>query len=87
MTPAEVAEVGDDAGAAVEANPETSRVMLRKSAWDGEHFAFDTVFAQASSQEGAYTRSTFQLNLSALYGMGATPRGCVARVEGVLEGV
>ena len=50
MTPAEVSEVGDDAGAAVEANPETSRVMLRKSAWDCEHFAFDTVFAQASSQ-------------------------------------
>jgi len=28
--------------------------------------------------------STFQLNLSALYGIGGARRGCVARVEGVL---
>jgi ubiquitin len=27
--------------------------------------------------------STFQLNLSALYGIGGAPRGCVARVKGV----
>ena len=31
--------------------------------------------------------STFQLNLSALYGIGGARRGCVARVEGVLGGV
>jgi len=31
--------------------------------------------------------STFQLNLSALHGIGGARRGCVARVEGVLEGV
>jgi hypothetical protein len=28
--------------------------------------------------------STFQLNFSALYGMGGARRGCVARVRGVL---
>ena len=27
--------------------------------------------------------STFQLNLSALYGIGGADRGCVARVEGL----
>jgi len=32
---------------------------------------------------GAYNRS-FQLNLSALYGIGGARRGCVARVKGVL---
>jgi len=31
--------------------------------------------------------STFQLNLSAFYGIGWARRGCVARVEGVLWGV
>jgi len=36
---------------------------------------------------GAYTRSTFQLNLSALYGIGGARRGCVARVKGALGGV
>ena len=30
---------------------------------------------------------TSQLNLSALYGIGCAQRGCLARVEGVLEGV
>ena len=30
--------------------------------------------------------STFQLNLSALYGLGGARRGCVARVKGVLGG-
>jgi len=30
---------------------------------------------------------TFQLNLSALYGIGGARRGCVARVKGVLRGV
>jgi hypothetical protein len=29
--------------------------------------------------------STFQLNLSALYGMRGAHRGCVARVKGVLR--
>jgi hypothetical protein len=31
--------------------------------------------------------STFQLNLSASYGIGGALRGCVARVRGLLEGV
>ena len=31
--------------------------------------------------------SPFQLNLSALYGIGGARRGCVARVKGVLGGV
>jgi hypothetical protein len=31
--------------------------------------------------------STFQLNLSALYGIGDARRGCVAHVKGVLRGV
>ena len=31
--------------------------------------------------------STFQLNLSALYGIGCSRRGCVARIKGVLGGV
>jgi len=31
--------------------------------------------------------STFQLNLSALYGIGGALRGCAARVKGVLGGV
>jgi len=31
--------------------------------------------------------STFQLNLSALYGIGGARRGCVARVKGVFGGV
>ena len=31
--------------------------------------------------------STFQLNLSALYGIGGARRGCVARVKGVSGGV
>ena len=31
--------------------------------------------------------STFQLNLSALYGIGGARRGSVARVKGVLGGV
>jgi hypothetical protein len=31
--------------------------------------------------------STFQLNLSALYGIGGARRGYVARLEGVSEGV
>jgi hypothetical protein len=31
--------------------------------------------------------STFQLNLSALYGIGGARRGCLARVKGVLRGV
>jgi hypothetical protein len=31
--------------------------------------------------------SPFQLNLSALYGIGGARRGCVARVKGVLWGV
>ena len=31
--------------------------------------------------------STFQLNLSTLYGIGGAHRGCVARVKGVLGGV
>jgi hypothetical protein len=31
--------------------------------------------------------STFQLNLSALYGIGAARRDCVAHVQGVLGGV
>jgi len=31
--------------------------------------------------------STFQLNLSALCGIGGARRGCVTRVEGVLGGV
>jgi hypothetical protein len=31
--------------------------------------------------------STFQLNLSALYGIGGAQRGCVARVKGVSGGV
>jgi len=31
--------------------------------------------------------STFQLNMSALYGIGGARRGCVAHVEGVLGGV
>jgi len=31
--------------------------------------------------------STFQLNLSALYGIGGAHWGCVARVKGVLGGV
>ena len=30
---------------------------------------------------------TFQLNLSALYGIGGARRGCVAHVKGVLRGV
>jgi hypothetical protein len=29
--------------------------------------------------------STFQLNLSALYGIGGARRGCVAHVKGVFE--
>ena len=36
---------------------------------------------------GAYTRSLFQLNLSALYGIGGARRGCIARVKGMLSGV
>jgi len=35
---------------------------------------------------GLYS-STFLLNLSALYGIGGSRRGCVARVKGVLRGV
>jgi len=31
--------------------------------------------------------STFQLNLSALYGIGGARRGCVARAKGVLGGI
>ena len=31
--------------------------------------------------------STFQLNVSSLYGIGGARRGCVARVMGVLGGV
>jgi len=31
--------------------------------------------------------STFQLNLSALYGIGGARRGCVARVKGIVGGV
>jgi hypothetical protein len=31
--------------------------------------------------------STFQLNLSALYGIGVARRGCVSHVKGVLGGV
>ena len=31
--------------------------------------------------------STFQLNLSALYGIGGARRGCVALLKGVLRGV
>jgi hypothetical protein len=31
--------------------------------------------------------STFQLNLSALYGIGGTRRGCVARVKGGVGGI
>jgi len=31
--------------------------------------------------------STFQLNLSALYGIGGVRRDCVARVKGVLGGL
>jgi hypothetical protein len=31
--------------------------------------------------------SSFQLNLSALYGTGGARKGCVARVQGVLGGV
>jgi hypothetical protein len=36
---------------------------------------------------GGLHSSSFQLNLSALYGMGVYVRGCVARVKGVLRGV
>ena len=43
--------------------------------------AFRTVDGRVA---GAYTRSTFQLNLSALYVIGGARRGCVARVKGVL---
>jgi len=31
--------------------------------------------------------STFQLNLSALYGIGGARRGCVAHLKGVLGGI
>jgi hypothetical protein len=34
---------------------------------------------------GAYTYPLFQLNLSALYGIGGARRGCVARVKGVFR--
>ena len=41
--------------------------------------------------DGVYTSgshsSTFQLNLSALYGRGGARRGCVARVHGAFAGV
>ena len=50
MTPAERAEAGDDAPACVEMSPETRKVILRKTAWDGETYQFDTVFAETSSQ-------------------------------------
>ena len=30
--------------------------------------------------------STFQLNVSALYGIGGARRGCVARVKGIFRG-
>ena len=33
---------------------------------------------------GGLHSSTFRLNLSALYGIGYAPRGCVAHVEGVV---
>jgi len=38
--------------------------------------------AKAIAGRGLHS-STFQLNLSALYGMGGARRGCVARVKGV----
>jgi len=38
-------------------------------------------------QAGTYTRPTFQLNLSALHGIGGARRGPVARVNGEFGGV
>jgi len=47
---------------------------------------FDKMVAACTFGRGLHS-STFQLNLSALYGRGGARRGCVARVKGVLGGV
>ena len=47
----------------------------------------DTVVKTPVSVSRGSHSSTFQLNLSALYGIGGARRGRVARVKGVLGGV
>ena len=55
MTQAEREANGDDATTAVETLPEANRVMLRKTAWDSDAYAFDTVFHSGSSQSRVFT--------------------------------
>lgn len=55
MTQMERDESGDEAAAAVETLPEARRVMLRKTAWDNEAYAFDTVFHEGASQSRVFT--------------------------------
>ena len=55
MTCAEREENGEDAATAVEVLPEAHRVMLRRTAWESEAYAFDTVFHSASSQSRVFT--------------------------------
>ena len=66
-------------GAAYSPSQHTRTRPHRASTWD--HPAMD-----GDPGRGLHS-STFQLNLSALYGIGGVRRGCVARVHGVLGGV
>eukprot|EP00227_Mantoniella_beaufortii_P013703 CAMPEP_0197580776 /NCGR_PEP_ID=MMETSP1326-20131121/4486_1 /TAXON_ID=1155430 /ORGANISM="Genus nov. species nov., Strain RCC2288" /LENGTH=85 /DNA_ID=CAMNT_0043144585 /DNA_START=126 /DNA_END=380 /DNA_ORIENTATION=- len=72
MTPSERAEVGDDAAAAVECYSETRNVMLRKTAWDGETFAFDTVFAESASQGRVFSEVALPVVEAVLKGYNGT---------------
>jgi len=58
----------------------SGRVKAPASYWSRE------TMAPMPSNRGLHS-STVQLNLSALYGIGAARRVCVARVRGVLGGV
>ena len=59
------------------AGPLSSTQMMRDS--------LPVISAQGRTTGRGLHSSTFQLNLSALYGVGGAGRGCVARVEGVFR--
>ena len=65
---------------------------MNVTAWKGNVTCVPSLAAVASSSRSSpLTRGlhsfAFQLNLSALYGIGVARRGLVARVKGVLGGV
>jgi len=61
--------------------------FLVSSAFEASAASSSPMYASFSPINRGLHSSTFQLNLSALYGIGGAHRGCVAHVKGGVGGV